>query len=47
MKFVGKKRLSEETFTGAPQALTKSSCVDGDTTGKSLVKTKSFTGCVD
>lgn len=45
VKFVKKKRLSEEThLTATPQALTEFPRVDGDTTGRSLVKTKSFSG---
>ncbi|VDK21442.1 unnamed protein product [Taenia asiatica] len=41
VKFVGKRRPSEETFPGTPQAPSESSCADG---GESLVKTKSFNG---
>ncbi|KAL5965093.1 RNA exonuclease 4 [Taenia solium] len=44
VKFVGKRRPSEKTFTGTPQAPSESSCADGDIAGESLVKTKSFNG---
>ncbi|KAL5111410.1 RNA exonuclease 4 [Taenia crassiceps] len=43
-KALGKKCLSEESFTSTPQALAEPSRVDDGITGKSLVKTKSFTG---